>query len=144
MKILLQNTAMGLIPMYGTDYDERKKLKIGEIYSAEIKKPRNYKFHKKYFALLNMAYENLNEEMTRRFPSFENFRSAVQVMAGHYDTSWLLDTGEEIIIPKSISFSSMNEFEFTKMYDNLFSVLMKNVFTGSNKDLIEQQLTNFY
>jgi len=36
MKIRLLNTARGLIPCYDDDFDEKKKLKIGEEYVAEI------------------------------------------------------------------------------------------------------------
>ena len=42
MKILLHNTDRGLVPVYGSDFDEKKKLKIGEDYEAEIRQPRNY------------------------------------------------------------------------------------------------------
>lgn len=52
MKLYLLNTREGLKPMYDEDYDEKKKLKIGEVYEAEIRQPRNLRFHRKYFALL--------------------------------------------------------------------------------------------
>ena len=32
MKLLLQNTSHGLIPLYDADYEEKKRLKIGEIH----------------------------------------------------------------------------------------------------------------
>jgi hypothetical protein len=34
MKILLNNTLHGLIPVYDKDFDEKKKLKIGSIYEC--------------------------------------------------------------------------------------------------------------
>ena len=49
MKIYLLNTASGLRPMDDNDYEAKQKLKIGEVYKAEIKKVRNYNFHKKIF-----------------------------------------------------------------------------------------------
>jgi hypothetical protein len=57
MKLFLQNTTHGLIPCYDADYDEKKKLKAGKVYKVEIKLARNYDFHKKYFALINCAWE---------------------------------------------------------------------------------------
>lgn len=45
MKIYLQNTSMGLIPMADSDYDEKKRLKIGEVYEVSIKLARNYHFN---------------------------------------------------------------------------------------------------
>ena len=41
---------------YNSDYEKIKKLKAGEEYQCEIKRPRNLKFHKKFFALINMLF----------------------------------------------------------------------------------------
>ena len=43
------NTASGLRPCYDSDYDEKKKLKLGKIYKAKITLARNYDNLKKYF-----------------------------------------------------------------------------------------------
>lgn len=40
------NTASGLRPCYDSDYDEKKKLKLGKIYKAKITLARNYDFLK--------------------------------------------------------------------------------------------------
>ena len=45
MKLLLLNTTSGLKPMYDEDYEEKQKLKIGEVYQATIKTVRNYELH---------------------------------------------------------------------------------------------------
>lgn len=55
MKIKLLNTSVGLKPLYDEDFEEKKKLKIGEVYEATIKRPRNLSFHRKYFGLINLA-----------------------------------------------------------------------------------------
>ena len=57
MKLLLKNTASGLVPIYDDDFDEKKKLKIGQVYEVSIKLVRNYEFHKKYFALIRICIE---------------------------------------------------------------------------------------
>ena len=57
MKIFCQNTKSGLQPLYEDDYDEKKKLKIGEIYFCEIKRPRNIKFHRKNTGLNHIAFK---------------------------------------------------------------------------------------
>ena len=48
---------------YDSDYDKAKKIKVGEAYECEIKQSRNIKFHRKYFALINMVYDN--QEVSR-------------------------------------------------------------------------------
>ena len=37
MILLLKNTVEGLKPLYDDDYEEKRKLKIGEVYKADIK-----------------------------------------------------------------------------------------------------------
>ena len=61
MKLQLKNTMSGLVPINDASYDEKKKLKIGQVYEVTIKLVRNYDFHKKYFALINCAWEYLPE-----------------------------------------------------------------------------------
>lgn len=86
MKIKLLNTPSGLKPMYDEDYEEKKKLKIGEVYEATIKRPRNLSFHKKYFALINLAWEYQNERAVEHFKhNIELFRKTIEVAAGWCD-----------------------------------------------------------
>lgn len=48
MKIYCRVTDLGLVPMYDSDYEEKKRLKVGDTVLCDIKKPRNYEFHKKF------------------------------------------------------------------------------------------------
>ena len=50
MDIYCRVTDIGLIPMYDSDLDEKHRLRIGDNVLCTIKRPRNYDFHKKYFA----------------------------------------------------------------------------------------------
>lgn len=56
MRLICRVTQQGLLPLYGSDYDEHKRLKEGDEVVVEIKRARNVKFHKKYFALLRLAH----------------------------------------------------------------------------------------
>ena len=40
------------LPAHDSDLDLAKQIKVGEVYRFQFSKPRNYEFHKKYFALL--------------------------------------------------------------------------------------------
>jgi|AntDeeMinimDraft_5_1070356.scaffolds.fasta_scaffold15985_1 hypothetical protein len=143
MKIHLINTPVGLVPLYETDYDAKKKLKQGEIYEVSIKRARNYAFLKKYFALINCAFEYLNEAQTNFFKTNENFRKTVQIAAGHYDMIFLLSIREWVQSPKSIAFDKLSESEFSDLYDRvkdvIFSVFLKNI----EWDEFEKNLINF-
>lgn len=52
MRLLVVNTPRGLVPCGDDDYDEKKKLRLGETYSVEVRVARNVDFHRKYFALI--------------------------------------------------------------------------------------------
>lgn len=131
MKIHLQNTTSGLVPMLDYDYDQKKKLKIGQVYSCEIKQARNYEFHKKYFALINCSWEYLNEKQTAFFGNIRAFRKTVEVSAGHFELAFSLDKKEWLQVPKSIAFGSMSESSFSELYDNakdvIFGVFLKHI-----------------
>lgn len=131
MKLLVINTPRGLVPLGDDDYDEKKKLKLGQTYSVEVKVARNVDFHRKYFALISYAWEFLNEQETERFRTKENFRKYVEVAAGHCDVIFHPRLQEYVEIPKSISFGKMDNAEFSDLYqrvkDIIFSIIGERV-----------------
>ena len=110
------------------------KLKVGEVYRHEVKKPRNYIFHKKYFSLLNLAFEN-----QENYDSFESFRDAITMQAGYYDSHVSLK-GVTVFKPRSISFSSMDELDFDKLYNQTINVILKYVLGCGEDELLEMVL----
>ena len=58
MKILLRKTHTGFEPDSDLDKERSTKIGFGNIVQAEIKQPRNIQVHRKYFALLNLAFQN--------------------------------------------------------------------------------------
>lgn len=143
MKINVLNTPHGLVPITDEDYDEKKRLKLGTIYSAEIKVPRNYKFHKKFFALLNTAWAYLPERTQNGFRSVDGFRQYLTVAAGHYDTFFSPSRKEFVEIPKSISFGSMSEEEFEELYENVYRVIFSIIGKYVNEEEFKTNLANF-
>lgn len=144
MRLFCKNTAGGLIPMYDSDYEEKRKLKVGKEYQVEIKEARNLKFHRKYFALINCAWEYQNEQIRAFFhESKEVFRKTVEVQAGWCEKVYNLSLRSWTEVPKSISFGSMSADEFNDLYervkDVLWSVFLKNV----SKEEFENNLINF-
>lgn len=127
MKLRLLNTASGLKPMYDEDFDEKKKLKLGEVYTATIAVDRNPQFHRKLFALVKTAWEYLPEKQTAGFRTMENFRKYVTVAAGFTDVYYSPKTREWVEIPRSWSFDSMDNAEFDKLYTSVLDVVISIV-----------------
>lgn len=143
MKLQLLNTPQGLKPCYDEDYDEKKKLKIGEIYEAEIKLQRNPKFHRLFFSLLNAGYSLLPERTQNGFRSVEGFRSYLLVAAGFYDTYFNPRLREFVEVPKSLKFSSMDNEEFERMYNAVKDVIFALLGDRITERQFEETLANY-
>ena len=152
MDIFLIKTPSGLMPAYDSDRELLKKIKVGRAVRVKLTQVRNYEFHKKYFALLNLAYDyweppqgkaskltkiiNINPEK-----NFERFRSDIAILAGYYTATYRLN-GDVRLRAKSISFGSMSEDEFEELYTKTIDVIVKHVLKGYSGDelrgIIEQ------
>ena len=136
MKLLLQCTDVGLIPLYNSDLEVKKQLKIGETYEATIVKPRNIGFHRKFFALINMVYEN--QEV---YNSIDHLRRDLTIASGFYEQHETF-TGQTRTEPVSISFANMKQEDFDKLY-SAFIVSINKYFDFSESD-IKDNIEQFY
>lgn len=136
MKLLLRNTEHGLVPEYASDLEEKKKLKLGELYTAEIRRERNYQFLKKFMALCKLGCENSkNVDMPH-----DTYRKYVTMKAGYFKT---YKTPKGILVePESISFANMDEDKFGEVYNKVLSVVIED--TQATKEDIEHELINFF
>lgn len=144
MKLLLKNTGSGLIPMYDSDYQEKLKLKIGEVYEVTIKKARNYELHKKYFSLINCAWDYQNEARQLHFKNtVELFRKYVEVASGHCELFYSPKLKEWVEVPKSISFDKVDEFEFRELYEKVRHTLFTIFLNHISVEEFELNLVNY-
>jgi hypothetical protein len=143
MKILCVVTDTGLAPKYDSDREEFKKLKRNSEVVVEIKKGRNIEFHKKYFALLKLTYDNFPEwlEDTLNVHSIEDLRTRIKIDLGLYEVSHY--GNQSIIIPKSIAFDKMDETEFEKFYNMSVNHILKNYLKGVSNEQIEEEIWKF-
>ena len=122
------------MPLYDSDYEEKRKLKIGEVYQCDVKKPRNYEFLKKFFALIRLGAENTPLNMPQ-----EPYRAYVTMKAGYAE---VFDTpGGKMALPKSISFAKMDDNEFAGLYQDVIQVIITDI--GADQQMIEENLINY-
>lgn len=144
MKIKLLNTASGLKPLYDEDYDQKKRLRIGETYEVTIRLARNLDFHRKYFALIHCAWEYQNERMTEYFKNnVDVFRKTVEIAAGWCEPVFSIEKKEWMEIPKSVAFDKMDNTEFSDLYDRVKDVLFKYFLKHITCEEFEKNLINF-
>ncbi len=144
MELYLLNTTSGLKPCYDEDYEEKKKLKIGETYKVKITLARNLQFHKKFFALINCAWEYQNEKVVEFFHHNKDaFRKTVVIAAGWYEPVYSIDKKEWTQNYKSIAFDKMDEAEFMDLYDNVKRVLFQTFLRHIDEEEFVKNLINF-
>ena len=122
MEIWVKNNFGSLVPMYGTDYDNKRKLKIGQEYLVTITLPRNIKFHRKMFALYNLVFENRSHDSP--YSNIDDLRRDITIAAG-YCRERVNINGEITLEADSISFASMQEDKFAELYNATLDVIVK-------------------
>lgn len=144
MELYLLNTVEGLKPMYDADFDNKRKLKIGQTYKAKIVLVRNLDFHRKYFSLINTAWAYQSEAREEFFHhDIGCFRKTVEVAAGCCERIYSLSRHEWIEIPKSISFDKMDELEFRDLYGRVRDVLFKTFLTHISEEEFMRNLVDY-
>lgn len=135
-EFLFQKGATGLMPACEEAGEWLRKKKLGAVIMVEPREMRNGAFFKKWFALLDMAYSYWSETVQPiEFrgqpvkPSFERFRKDMTILAGYYDAVTNIK-GEVRLEAMSISWASMDETTFGKLYDATIQVLLSKVFNG--------------
>ena len=143
MRLLVVNTPRGLVPFGDDDYEEKKKLKVGEAYMVDVRIMRNVDFHRKYFAMIAYAWEYLNEVEVERFKTKDNFRKYIEITAGHCDVIFHPRLQEFVEIPKSISFSSMDNAAFSDLYGRVKNVIFSIIGTRVSEEEFEHLLMDY-
>jgi hypothetical protein len=135
-RIYLRRVQQGFIPDTAEDWEKAKRYKLGAVVKAEVTNPRNLKFFRKFFALIQVGFE-MWEEVCPRLqykgeevkPSIDRFRRDVTILAGHHHPVVNLK-GELRMEADSIAFGNMSEEEFEKLYNATLSVLVHKVMRG--------------
>lgn len=140
--VLTKAAGGALIPVDAQAADYIAKLKLGAGVTVEIKRHRNPAFHRKYFALLNIAFDAWEPaEATYKGQvvgkNFDQFRNDIVVLAGHYEMAVNLK-GETRLTAKSISFASMGQEEFEQLYDATVNVVLTRILTNYTRDDLDQ------
>jgi len=146
MEAIFNKVNGALHPVNESDREILKKFPAGRPVRVKITKVRNYEFLKKYFALLNLAFdywEPPRDALGEK--NFERFRKDIIILAGFYDTYVRVD-GSIRIEPRSIAFGSMDAEEFEDLYTKTIDALVKHVlpqFSGDELREIARAIEDF-
>lgn len=139
-----------LLPASESDVEKLATLTEGETIRADIKRPRNVAFHKKYFALLDVLYNIFEPEPIERngviaTKSRERFRKDIAIATGHYELVVNIK-GECRAEAKSISFAAMDDMQFAELYSQTINYGLQKIAIGKTREQIDnwvQQILDF-
>jgi len=126
MRFLMVKRLGSLRPVDNAGEEALRKLANGKMVEVEIKRPRNVQFHRMYFALITLVWEQLDEE---RYPSVEDLHAAIKIAAG-LRTRIELPDGTVGFIPGSIAFHRMDGTAFSAFYDKVCDLISRHFLPG--------------
>lgn len=132
--VLMEKTISGLQPIDDLGRERLRKIKLGDLVTADIKQPRNVRRLQLYWALIQKVYEN-----QQRFKSPENLSDALKVYVGHCEALKLRD-GTIVQAPKSIAFANMEEPEFAMFLDRVIDVVATEIIPNLDRTALRDEL----
>jgi hypothetical protein len=109
-------------------------IKKGEFVTTSIRRPRNLRHHKKLFALLNAVFPHQNQYATT-----QDLLSALKIAIGYFEQGKTVD-GLPFVIPKSISFASLDQNGFEAVYERTVDVILTRILPNVNRDELTDQV----
>ena len=136
MKVTVIKTLGGLKPYDTNAENVFKKIKLNEAIMIDITIPRNIDFHRKFFTLIRLVFEN-----QEHYKNKDELRADLTIESGYFTTYINKFTGEEIKKAKSISFANMDDLEFSNLYNDFLNTVVR-VFGWDGLD-IEENIANY-
>lgn len=146
MKFYLTKNKAGIYPLTESDREALNMIEYGESFECKRVNQRNPLFHRKFFALLQLAWDNLPEQFESYFPRQQKvpdeFRYEVIKRAGYFEKYTNLK-GVVEYKAKSIAFDRMKEEEFQALYSAVIDVIIKYFIPDLDRDILEHEIMNF-
>lgn len=150
MELCVRKTPAGLAPVRDQDLEWYESAGNDEHYLGNLKKLRNPRFFRKWWAMVNFAFEHwepkgVETKYGTPEKNLDRFRKDLTILAGYYDVTYKID-GTPVLTAQSISWGNMDEEEFHKFYRATFNAISKHIFSHYTPEQlreVEQALFNF-
>ena len=105
----------------------------GDIIEVDVVRPRSQQHHKLFFAMLKIVSDNMGN------CSVENLLDIIKLGTGH--TNILeLPNGVLYAIPKSISFSAMDQDTFSAFFTKAVDYVIAEILPGIDRDALTYEI----
>ena len=130
---LIQKRLGSLHPYNDAGTEALSKIGPNEIVKITFSRPRNLRFHCKFFAMLGIILAN-----QEHYKTTDELLNVCKLRTGHVE---MVQTpqGEERW-PKSISFASMDETEFSAFYDRAVDWMLSEVIPGLQRQHLDAEV----
>jgi len=136
MKTILCKHGSSLVAEDADSLDALAKIKDGSLVLVEVRRKRNLKHNRLYFALIKLVHENMESQ---RYPTPETLHEAIKVACG-LRTEFILPNGTVGFIPGSINFGSMKQDEFDKFYNRVCDIVCAHFLPGITSETLKQEV----
>lgn len=130
-KLALQRTPSGFAAADEATTELMRKLPIGPVYAADVRRPRDGVAHRRYWKLLSVVRENSDQ-----FESVELLHDYVKLRTGHCTPIANKQTGEIFLVPRSISFSEMDQTQFDDFWQRVVKLVCTEIIPGLDESAL--------
>lgn len=118
--LFFRRAAGGLVPTDDRTRKAMEKWPWKEVLCVDVRRPRNGKFHRGYWAFLARVHENLPEHLT--IPTVEDLHRSIKIALGYSRVVTDLN-GVPRLDVDSTSYESMNQDEFAEFVEQAVEVI---------------------
>lgn len=133
-KLIMKKTPAGLEPDQPHDWDALDYVNVGECVTVNITKSRNIRFHRLFFSLVNLVFENQDV-----YDNKKDFLVEVKLKCGIYDIH-VTTKGKLMYIPGSISFAKMDETEFREFFERAVDKMINSFIPDMVQDELKEEV----
>lgn len=126
--------------------DKLRKVKVGSVLRGQFAKVRNPIFHRKFFTLIQLAFDVWTEHTPRVQyrgeevqPNLDRFRKDIIIICGWHETTVRLD-GSVRVEAKSMSFGNMDQDEFEGLYSKTIDVVLTRIYRSVMPNMTAEKL----
>ena len=132
--VFLRRTLRGFEPASDASAEALRKIKLGDVVRADVRRPRNVKMHNRYWALVAFIWQNQSH-----FATMEDLHEAIKFRVGLVEPLRLPD-GTEIQRAGSINFAAMDQTRFEAFWDKVCEYICRDVLPGVSRADLEREL----
>jgi len=111
-----------------------RTLKSGDEFVGRFQRKRSLKQLRLWWGLMRLLVDH------GEFPSLESASDATKIASGHTQILIFPDTGEAVMLPLSISFGSLPQDEFQRVFEVALEVICSRWIIGVGKETLQKEV----